>query len=501
MTTCPSDETIAALVEGALAEDDRVELERHLAGCPSCAAIVAEVAKLVAPGDAVAGAEIGRYEIAEPLGRGGMGVVLEAFDPLLSRRVAIKIVRPDKPLARDRLLAEARALALVADPHVLAIHDVLDGERGICLVTELVDGDSADVWCRRVRPTWPQVRDLYLQVARGLMAVHARGLMHRDVKPANVLVGRDGRARLGDFGLVGDGTAALGGTPGFMAPEQAAGVAIDVRADQFGLAMAMIHAVAGAVVPAGTSAAALPREIPAGARDVLARAIAVRPDDRFARVAELVAALEARPRRRWGFAAAAVGLVVAALAVWVWPGAPPSVVPPVPATPSSTADAEALEKALKDALGEKDADKCADNLASLVAIDARHEEYRPFCELLAGRCQAAVAAMRPRLGAAADGVAKDFCPADGDIVEGRAERALTQGSRGRSPAACAHRATWVTTLATTRAEMQKYAINAIECFEGIGRCDAALAQAGVLAELRATAPELELARVAPKCRR
>ncbi|MFY0534117.1 protein kinase domain-containing protein [Nannocystis pusilla] len=220
MTTCPSDETVAALVEGALAEDDRAALELHVAGCPTCAAIVAELARLVAPDEVATATTIGRYELAEPLGSGGMGLVLEAFDPLLARRVAVKIVRPDRPLARSRLLAEARALALLADPHVLTLHDVVDSERGVCLVTELVDGEPADVWCRRVRPTWSQIQALYLQVARGLGAVHARGLLHRDVKPANVFVGRDGRARLGDFGLVGDGAAALGGTPASWRPSR-----------------------------------------------------------------------------------------------------------------------------------------------------------------------------------------------------------------------------------------------------------------------------------------
>ncbi|MDC0716079.1 protein kinase domain-containing protein [Nannocystis bainbridge] len=504
MTTCPSDETIAALVEGALVEDERGALELHIAGCPACAAIVAELARLVAPDEAAAAtATIGRYELAGPLGSGGMGLVLEAFDPLLARRVAVKIVRPDRPLARARLLAEARGLALLADPHILTLHDVVDSERGVCLVTELVDGDPADVWCRRTRPTWPQVQALYLQVARGLVAVHARGLLHRDVKPANVFVGRDGRARLGDFGLVGDGTAALGGTPGFMAPEQAAGAPIDVRADQFGLAMAMIHAVAGTVVPAGTAAAALPRTIPAAAREVLARAIAVRPNDRFDRVADLASALEA-PQRRWRLAAAGLGLAaIAAIAVLAWPVAPPVVAEPEVVAPEvAGADESTLLVAWTEAMHENDADRCAVVVTGLVAIDKeKYEGHRAICEMLAGRCKAGVAMLSPAVRAAAASTVFDYCPADGDIPEERADRALGQGKRGRSPAACADRATWVTTLAGTPEDAEKFAMNAIQCFAGIGDCAAAREQAGVLAKLRATTPALELARVAAECDR
>jgi hypothetical protein len=567
VTACPADELLALLAEGDLPEPERAPLEAHLGACAGCARVVAELARLVAP-SAPGSDQIGRYEVVDALGSGGMGIVVEAWDPLLSRRVAIKVVRPDRRIARERLLAEARALAQLSDPHVLAIHDVIDSERGVCLITELVDGDTAAVWVDRVRPAWPEIRGLYLQVARGLVAAHARGLLHRDVKPANVFVGRDGRARLGDFGLVGDGTTAIGGTAGFMPPEQAAGEAIDVRADEFALAMSMIHALAGKVVPAGTGPEALRAlGVPAAVSPVLARAIATRPADRFARISELVAALEASPPKRraiWlAAASAATATLLTASIAWFarFEGATPSLrvetaapgpgattagatlvpvdaaldaaqaapslapvlasdAPPIERKPARVAAAivpapppvdtptpvpgersqAALEHALSRALSDHDAQGCASALAALVAVEPRFADRRAFCELLAGRCQAGLAALQPRLGgAAAAGIANDYCPADGDLPDHRVGRALNQGRQGRSLASCRHRATWVTGLATSSEEAQLYAVNALECFAAIGRCDDAAGQAAVLARLRATTVAAELARVAPGC--
>lgn len=554
---------MAELAEGVLSEAERSELEAHVGACGPCAGMLAELAKLVAPSaNAELGARIGRYELAEPLGSGGMGVVVEAFDPVLSRRVAIKIVRPDRQISRDRMLAEARALAQLSDPHVLTIHDVVDSERGICLVTELVDGDTAETWCLRARPAWPEIRALYLQIARGLAVVHARGLLHRDIKPANVLVGRDGRARLGDFGLVGDGAAPLGGTRGFMPPEQASGASIDVRADQFALAMSMIHAVAGAVVPAGTGALDLPAALPPPDRQALARAISVDPADRFDRIADLASALEAQvARRRWPIVAAGVmgAAVVVAIALAAAPtrrspeaavasapaprsdglgSAAPAAspvalpaaaaAPPAPTrTPAPVAtkpavkiavrtgqptqageaprapppDLDELEAAMTAAMSANDARGCAETLAKLVVLDPSYDKQRPLCEMLAGHCKAAVAVLQPRLGAATAGLVNDYCPADGDVPEHRTTRAFNQNSRGRSLPACKHRATWVTTLATDPEEAQQFAANAVECFAAIGACEEALAEAGVLAKLRSTTAASELARVAPNCDR
>ena len=493
MTPCPSDELLAGLADGALAETERSDLELHVADCAPCAQLVAELAR-TSTADGVAGPEtIGRYELAAAVGSGGMGLVLEAWDPVLARRVAIKVVRPDKAIGRARMLAEARALAQLADPHVLAIYDVLDAERGVCLVMELVDGDSAAAWRERVRPAWPAIRGVYLQVARGVMALHARGLLHRDIKPANVLVGRDGRARLADFGLAGEsGAGARGGTVGFMAPEQASGGASDARADQYALAMAMIHAASGDVVPAGTEAAALAtRGVPAAAAGALARAIAAAPADRHADVAAFVAALEATPRRgrRWWLAGGGIVMAVVA-AVLVTRGGP------APAA-RNRADREA---ALSAALAARDADGCARALAALVEVEPRAADHAPYCAAIAGRCAEAAAALRALPGAAVSGLMNDYCAPDGDLATGRVARALAQGPLGRNPASCRRRATWATTLATTPADAQMFEVNAIECFAAIGRCADAATEAAALAKLTGATGAAELARVAPRCR-
>ncbi|HEY4056261.1 MAG TPA: protein kinase [Kofleriaceae bacterium] len=549
MTACPSDDVIGALADGLLPETERVGLEEHVARCAECASMVAELAMLVIPSASGSVATIGRYELAEPLGTGGMGIVVEAFDPLLSRRVAIKVVRPDKAISRARVLAEARALATLSDPHVLTIHDVIDSERGICIVTELVDGENADVWRQRCRPTWPQIRALYLDVARGLVAVHAHGLLHRDIKPTNIFVGRDGRPRIGDFGLVTDTSAAVGGTVGFMPPEQVGGKTIDVRADQFALAVSMVHAATGDLVAAGTSAARLPTSIPLADRTVLARALSARPDDRYERITDFVAAFAPTPRSRRPYAIAAA-LAVASVAVAApllrsddkrpSPAPSPAVAvethapiptedaavvamvvdaPPVldatvainthhrasadAAVPAPaeraepTNDQSAIEDDLVDAIHALDGPGCTRALDKLVALDPAFERQRTTCEMISGHCKAAMAKLEPADGAATLGIAMDYCPPDGDLDKYRVGRAAAQGSRGRSLETCKHRATWVKTLAKNAEEAEQYAMYATECFVGARLCDEALAEAGVLAGIRGTTAAAELKRVSP----
>ncbi len=406
MTACPSDERVAELAEGALSETERAEIEGHLALCSACARVVAELGRLLGgergdergDGDARDGdrGRIGRYELAAPLGSGGMGMVVEAWDPVLARRVAIKLVRPDRRVARDRVLAEARALAAIDDPHVLAIHDVIDSARGVCLVTERVDGEPADAWAAREHPRWPAVRAVYAQVARGLLAVHARGLLHRDVKPANVLVGRDGRARLVDFGLVGaEAEAAPGGTPGFMAPEQVAGAPLDARTNQFALGVAIAHALLGRVIAAGTSAAELRAVgLPATAARIVARMIAVAPAARYARTAEVVAALAPRRTRRLGAAIAGValaGLAAGGIAL----AARHRAAPAASAATAARTDPAASDP-FADALLAHDGSACLALLDAETPPDPAHASRRPICELEAGHCQAGLAHLAAR---------------------------------------------------------------------------------------------------------
>jgi predicted Ser/Thr protein kinase len=170
--------------------------------------------------------KLGRLEIRERLGAGAMGTVFAAHDPRLARDVAVKVVRAADPA---RVLAEARALAKLQHPNVVAVYDAdaLDGL--VYIVMELVQGASLRAW----RPeSWRDVARVLREAASGIAAAHAAGLVHRDIKPENILVGN--RARVGDFGLArtdDDGTR--GGTPGYMAPELADGAQASALTDQY----------------------------------------------------------------------------------------------------------------------------------------------------------------------------------------------------------------------------------------------------------------------------
>ncbi|HVE87979.1 MAG TPA: serine/threonine-protein kinase, partial [Myxococcales bacterium] len=215
------------------------------------------------------GTRVGRYVVLGAVGSGGMGRVYAAHDPELNRKVALKLARRSGPGAeqwRARFLREAHAMASLSHPNVLPIHDVGTHEDSVFLAMELVEGPSLREWLSSpARPPWRQVARVFADAGRGLAAAHAIHLVHRDFKPANVLLGRDGRARVMDFGLVRAlGSAELAsppespvpaqpaplslaltradtvmGTVGYMAPEQQRARAVDARADQFSFAVAV----------------------------------------------------------------------------------------------------------------------------------------------------------------------------------------------------------------------------------------------------------------------
>jgi hypothetical protein len=241
------------------------------------------------------GGTIGRFAIDGVLGTGGMGLVLRAHDPTLGREVAVKLLRPDQldDDAATRLLREAQAMARLAHPNVVTVYEVgTDGAQPF-VAMELVEGTTLRAWLRERERPWSEVVPIFVAVGRGLAAVHAAGLVHRDVKPENVLIGRDGRPRLGDFGLVDR----AGGTPAYMSPEQTAGRAIDARSDQYSFAHAFRESLRGA---------------PGWLDAILARGAAAAPDARWPSVEALLDAIDRRlgARRR---AARAAGLVAVAL--------------------------------------------------------------------------------------------------------------------------------------------------------------------------------------------
>ena len=191
---------------------------------------------------------VGRYVIEEKLGAGGMGVVFRALDPDLRRHVAIKLLRPDKaPSSSGQtspLLREARSIARLAHPNVVTVYDVGFDRGHVFVALELVTGLSLQQWSEKPR-TWRDAAAVLAGAARGLQAAHDIGILHRDVKPANVLLGDDGRVCVVDFGLAtaeaspdasGRGSTfgrRIAGTPAYMAPEQHLGASQDARTDQF----------------------------------------------------------------------------------------------------------------------------------------------------------------------------------------------------------------------------------------------------------------------------
>jgi serine/threonine-protein kinase len=199
----------------------------------------------------------GRYRVIRRIGQGAMGAVFEAVDPELHRRVAVKMPMtgavPQTVEARRRFLQEATAAARVSHPNVCPVHDV--GEQGGLpyVVMAYVDGESlAERLAAGPLPVADAV-EIIIQVAAGLEAVHQEGILHRDVKPGNILLGTDGRRLLSDFGLAHlpdsslTATGAILGTPAFMAPEQAAPElgATSPRSDQYSLAAVLYRCLAG----------------------------------------------------------------------------------------------------------------------------------------------------------------------------------------------------------------------------------------------------------------
>src|SRR5690349_14432900 len=183
-----------------------------------------------------------------------MGVVYSAYDPELDRKVALKLLRADAEGsstsgdAPARLLREAQALAKLSHPNVISIHDVGTVEDRVFMAVDFVDGGTLQRWLAERKRTWREIRDAFIAAGRGLAAAHAAGLVHRDFKPANVLVSKDGQVRVTDFGLVRPSqeransqetiessgpsrvldtpltrSGALVGTPAYMAPEQLTG--------------------------------------------------------------------------------------------------------------------------------------------------------------------------------------------------------------------------------------------------------------------------------------
>ncbi len=271
----------------------------------------------------------GTYRIERRIGAGGMGVVFLARDVKLDRDVALKLhLRADA----ERLEREARAIARLIHPSVVTVHEIGTWEGRVFVAMEYLDGGTARSWLDERRRPWPEILGFYLTAARGLAAAHRAGIVHRDFKPDNVLVGRDGRIRVADFGIAvsvaagDDGVVA--GTPAYMAPEQHQGAA-GPAADQFAFAVALWEALHGERPFDGDTPAALAeasaagrirapssdRGVPRWIRRALERALAADPARRHPSMDALIAALGRDPRRAILLGGAALALGAAGLAV------------------------------------------------------------------------------------------------------------------------------------------------------------------------------------------
>ncbi|MEM9455001.1 MAG: serine/threonine-protein kinase [Myxococcota bacterium] len=295
--------------------------------------------------------QIGRFEVLGTLGRGGMGVVLEALDPTLDRPVALKVLNPrlDRQ-EQERLLREAQAMAKLSHPNVVQVYEAGEVEEQTFIAMELIEGMTLDRWMRREPPPgWRECVEVFVQAGVGLAAAHERGLVHRDFKPSNAIVDDEGRARVLDFGLarrVGtmleDGstvatvaagrssssgsrtqplqasltrTGAIVGTPAYMPPEQMKGEEATARSDQFSFCVALWEAVYGerpfegntllAVMVAIKGGAIRPvpkgSTVPVKLRAILRRGLAPVPVDRWPSMNALLEQLRrlVAPRRPW----------------------------------------------------------------------------------------------------------------------------------------------------------------------------------------------------------
>jgi eukaryotic-like serine/threonine-protein kinase len=207
------------------------------------------------------GTQVGSYRIEAAVGEGGMGTVYRALDPKFNRPVAIKLLHEDvaDAAARRRFQREAQMASSLNHPHIVTVFDAGEFEASQFLVTEFVDGGTLKEWAGSKKRTWGEIVELLVGIADGLASAHQAGILHRDVKPENILVTRSGYAKLADFGLAklyekagadpihtgGTRPGLVMGTVAYMSPEQAEGKPLDARSDIFSFGIVLYELLAG----------------------------------------------------------------------------------------------------------------------------------------------------------------------------------------------------------------------------------------------------------------
>jgi serine/threonine-protein kinase len=279
---CYSEEELIACLEGSLSKECSKTVETHIAGCGRCTKLIDAIKENLLhecgsddEGDAARrknwnnrGAiepeetvdflgKLNGYEIVRVLGRGGYGIVFEAVDSTLNRNVAIKVLTRDlsgRAVSRRRFIREARACAAINHPNVVTIHGVDDSGETPFIVMELIQGETLrDRIRREPKLDLMDILRIGSQVAQGLAAAHAQGIIHRDVKPGNIMLLDSVRVKIADFGLARVATENVEltsrgvavGTPAYMSPEQVRGEELDARSDLFAMGCVMYAMFAG----------------------------------------------------------------------------------------------------------------------------------------------------------------------------------------------------------------------------------------------------------------
>ncbi|MFT3841964.1 MAG: serine/threonine-protein kinase [Myxococcaceae bacterium] len=301
------------------------------------------------------GSKIGRYVIIDMLGAGGMGIIYSAYDPRLDRRIALKVLRGTTKKVpgsnskftdgQARLLREAQAMAQLSHPNVVPVYDVGPYEDSVYVAMELVQGATLSQWEREKKRSWREVLDVFIAAGRGLEAAHLAGLVHRDFKPANVLMSKEGQPKVTDFGLarstrdsssgshkpeaidatepesISEVTPALDqpltmkgavmGSPGYMAPEQYRGTETSAATDQFAFCVALYEGFYGIRPFLGRTLEELAQathkgevpdppkgsQVPRWIHEILKKGLSADPNARHKSMTELLAALSHDPRR------------------------------------------------------------------------------------------------------------------------------------------------------------------------------------------------------------
>ncbi len=381
---CLDANSVQDLMAGALDESARAAAAGHLDGCDDCRNLISalardavkdtlrdvglmatvassagiELAATMAPTEtattvdvkirpsAFVGRTLGRYRVIERLGAGAMGVVFRAEDPELGRKVALKLLHQPNAALTDRLVREARSMAQVNDPNVVAVYDVGVADGSTYIAMELVKGETLRSWQTQTR-TLSAITEAYLAAGRGLAAAHAAGIIHRDFKPDNCLIGDDGRVRVTDFGLASaraghdslpggpfrDGEledsseGSVMGTPAYMAPEQFSGGNVDPRTDQFNFCVALyealygmrpftgktFHELADNVCDGKVRAAPATTRVSGALRAILLRGLSAKPGDRFPTMDHLLVELGRDRAKPWRYTAIAAATLAAVL--------------------------------------------------------------------------------------------------------------------------------------------------------------------------------------------